>query len=95
MAGQVYIHRAVIVPGAKRGRVFASLDEAPAKVRKVFENGSVVTIVIAGREARDRITRWPKAPADPAPSAVSTRLANEVLAAAALIGTLFYFALSR
>jgi hypothetical protein len=95
LAGQYYVHRAVIVPGKRRGRVFASIEEAPAKVRKVFENGSVVTIIIADREAQQRIDEL-RRPGSASPAQdFAPGLAREALYALALIATLVYFALSR
>jgi hypothetical protein len=101
MADQVYVHRAVIVPGKKGGKVYASIGEAPAKVRRVFENGSVVTIIIADRAAQERVKRMERVDrvarqrqAESGEDA-SARLVREVIAAVALIGAIFYFALSR
>lgn len=95
LAGQYYVHRAVIVPGKRRRRVFASIDQAPARVRRVFENGSVVTIIIADREAQQRLDELRRPGGGPQSPDLAPRLAREVLYALALIAALAYFALSR
>ena len=95
MPDQVYVHRAVLVPGKKGGKVYASLEEAPAKVRRVFENGSVVTIIIADRAAQNRVDRVARQRHGDADEDASAGLVREVIAAVALIGAIFYFALSR
>ncbi|MBE0657441.1 MAG: hypothetical protein IH602_07100 [Bryobacteraceae bacterium] len=95
MPDQVYVHRAVIVPGRKGSKVYASLDEAPAKVRRVFEDGSVVTIIIADRAAQDRVDRVARQRQGELGGDASAGLVREVIAAIALIGAIFYFAVSR
>ncbi|MBA3974392.1 MAG: hypothetical protein C0504_09270 [Candidatus Solibacter sp.] len=95
MPDQVYVHRAVLVPGNKGGKVYASLGEAPAKVRRVFENGSVVTIIIADRAAQARVDRPARQPRRGRDTDASAGLVWEVVTAVALIGAVFYFAVSR
>jgi hypothetical protein len=95
MPEQIYVHRAVIVPGKRGSRVFPSLQQAPPKVRRVFENGSVVTIIIADRAAQELVNRQARREPAGRPSDPPDGLVREVAAAIALIGAIFYFALSR
>lgn len=95
MQDGIYVHRAVIVPGKRGGRVFSSIAEAPLEVRRVFDRGSVVTIVIAERGAKQRLEQTREHESGLQPSHVPSSVVREVSAAVALIGAIFYFAVSR
>lgn len=95
MGDQVYIHRAVIVPKAQGGDVYNSIEEAPAKVRRLIERGSTFTIVIADRTALKRRQTQAAASGPVEQTTVPAALVREVFACLAVAALIGWLALSR
>lgn len=93
---EVYIHRAVIVPRGRRGGdVYNSVEEAPERVRRLIERGSTFTIVIADRNARERM-EGKQAVREPGEAAiVPAAFVREIMACLAVAALIGWFAMSR
>ena len=95
MGDELYIHRAVIVPKARGGDVYNSIEEAPEKIRRLIERGSTFTIVIADRSALKRRQTQEAAKGQVEQPTVPAALVREVFACLAVAALIGWLALSR